>query len=147
MARVEIALPEKFLFTTRIPVRADDINFAQHLGNDRVLVMLQESRIQFFKWLGYDEADVEGTSMIMADSALKYISEGFHGDVLRFEISITEWSRCGFDIVYKLTNENSGDLLAVGKTGLVFFNYDTRKVQNVPDAFRSRIDSMIAELA
>lgn len=146
MARVEIALPEKFLFATRIPVRADDINFAQHLGNDRVLVMLQESRIQFFKWLGYDEADVEGTSMIMADSALKYISEGFHGDVLRFEISITEWSRCGFDIVYKLTNENTDDLLAIAKTGLVFFDYKSRKVQNVPTAFKQRIESMLAEL-
>lgn len=146
MARVEINLPEQFLFTTHIPVRADDINFAQHLGNDRVLVMLQESRIQFFKWLGYSEANVEGPSMIMADSALQYISEGFHGDNLRFEISINEWSRCGFDIVYKLTNENTGHLLAVAKTGLVFFDYGTRKVQEVPEAFRTRIEKMLTEL-
>lgn len=142
MARVEIDLPENFPFSTIIPIRADDINFAQHLGNDRVLIMMQEARIRFFKWLGYSEADVEGSSMIMADSALQYISEGFHGDEIQFELSLQDFTRCGMDVVYKLTNLNTGQLLAKGKTGLVFFSYQTRKVNEVPQTFKDKWESV-----
>ena len=71
MPRVKIDLPENFPFYTEVPILASDINFANHLGNDRLMGLLQEARIRFFKWLGYNEADVEGSSMILADAALQ----------------------------------------------------------------------------
>ncbi len=37
MARVRLDLPDKFLFTTEIPLRVSDINYGGHLGNDAVL--------------------------------------------------------------------------------------------------------------
>lgn len=147
MARVQIDLPKKFLFQTTIPVRADDINFARHLGNDRVAIMLQESRIQFFLWLGYNEENVERSSMIMADAALQYITEGFYGDKILFELSIQDFTRCGMDVVYKLTNLTRNRELARAKTALVFFNYDDRTIQEVPPAFREKVESLLAELA
>lgn len=139
MPRVQIDLPEQFPFHTEVPILASDINFANHLGNDRLMGLLQEARIRFFKWLGYSEADVEGSSMILADAALQYLSEGFHGDVLKIEVTLADFSRCGMDVYYRVTNLTTGQLQCRAKTGLVFFDYSTRKVQPVPEAFKERV--------
>lgn len=144
MPRVHIDLPEQFPFFTEVPILASDINFANHLGNDRLMGLLQEARIRFFKWLGYNEADVEGSSMILGDAALQYLSEGFHGDVVRIEVNIGDFSRCGMDIYYRATNLTTGKLLCKAKTGLVFFNYTTRKVEAVPEKFKQTITSIQA---
>lgn len=142
MPRVQIDLPENFPFYTEVPILASDINFANHLGNDRLMGLLQEARIRFFKWLGYNEADVEGSSMILADAALQYKSEGFHGDVIKIEVALGDFGRCNMDVYYRATNLTTGKLLCQAKTGLVFFDYATRKVQEVPERFRAKVDSM-----
>lgn len=142
MPRVQIDLPEKLPFSTEVPILASDINFANHLGNDRLMGLLQEARIRFFKWLGYNEADVEGSSMILADAALQYLSEGFHGDVIRIEVGIGDFGRCNMDVYYRATNTTTGKLLCQAKTGLVFFDYATRKVQPVPEKFKLKVCSI-----
>ncbi len=138
-------MPESFPFHTEVPILASDINFANHLGNDRLMGLLQEARIRFFKWLGYNEAEVEGSSMILADAALQYISEGFHGDVLKIEVGIGDFSRCGMDIYYRATNLTTSHLLCKAKTGLVFFNYTTRTVEEVPEKFKERVEKLIGQ--
>lgn len=142
MPRVKIDLPEKFPFYTEVPILASDINFANHLGNDRLMGLLQEARIRFFKWLGYNEADVEGSSMILADAALQYLSEGFHGDVIKIEVALGDFGRCNMDVYYRATNTTSGKPLCQAKTGLVFFDYSTRKVQEVPARFKEKVLSI-----
>ncbi len=142
MPRVQIELPEEFPFFTEVPILASDINFANHLGNDRLMGLLQEARIRFFSWLGYKEADVEGSSMILADAALQYKSEGFHGDLIKIEVAIGDFGRCNMDIYYRATNLTTGKLLCQAKTGLVFFNYTTRKVEPVPIKFKQRVASL-----
>ena len=142
MPRVQIDLPEQFPFFTEVPILASDINFANHLGNDRLMGLLQEARIRYFKWLGYNEADVEGSSMILADAALQYLSEGFHGDVIKIEVALGDFGRCNMDVYYRATNTTTCKLLCKAKTGLVFFDYIARKVQPVPEKFKQRVNSI-----
>ena len=66
MARIKIDLPEKFSFTTSIPVRITDINYGDHVGNDTILSLLHEARVQFLKTFGYKEMEFEGVGMIMS---------------------------------------------------------------------------------
>ena len=49
MARIKIELPDNFPFTTSIPVRITDINYGGHVGNDTVLSIIHEARMQFLK--------------------------------------------------------------------------------------------------
>jgi len=53
MSRVRFKLPDRFLFTTEIPLRVSDINYGGHLGNDAVLSLAQEARMRFplLPWL------------------------------------------------------------------------------------------------
>lgn len=89
----------------------------------------------------------EGTSFIMGDSAISYKNEGFYGQVLKVEVGAGDYSRVAFDIYYRLTIEETGQLLAEAKTGLVCFNYDNRKVGPVPEALQSTLGDVLVPLS
>lgn len=143
MARIRLALPGEYIFSTRIPVRIGDINYGGHLGNDAILSIMHEARLQFLNQFGFTELDVGGASLIMADSAIVYKSEGFHGQVISIEMNAVDFSNSGFDLFYRLTNSETGKEIAVAKTGMVCFNYDSRKVVPVPPAFREKFSAAL----
>ena len=49
MARVKLEVPSTFSFQTTIPIRITDVNYGGHVGNDSILSILHEIRIQFLK--------------------------------------------------------------------------------------------------
>lgn len=137
MARLKIEMPEEFLFSTVIKIRINDINYGGHLGNDSLLSIIHEARLQFLNNFSYSETEIEGTALIMADSAIIYKSEGFYGDELLIKVQAADFSRNGFDLFYNILNKVSGKQVAVAKTGMVFFDYTTRTVKEVPEKFKS----------
>jgi acyl-CoA thioester hydrolase len=137
MSRIKINLPEKFTFHCKIPVRITDINYGNHLGNDSVLSIIHEARVQFLAHYGCTELNVFGKALIMADVAMAFKSEGFYGDSLEVGVMPEEFTDYGFDLLYKLTSVKTGKEIAAAKTGMVCFNYDTRKVSLLPNEFSS----------
>lgn len=133
--RVNIEFPEKLAFTCHIALRVDDMNYGNHLGNERILVLAHESRVQFFRSLGCTEFDLFGVSIIQADAAIVYKSEGHIGDVIRCDIAVADLGRSSFNLYYRFYNQTTDKLLALCKTGTVCFNYNTSKVVSLPDAF------------
>src|SRR5687768_7000242 len=140
MARIKVALPDKFSFTTTIAIRITDINYGGHLGNDALLSILHEARVQFLLHHGYAELDVAGKSLIMADVAIEYKGEAFRGDVLTLELTAHDFTKYGFDIVYRVTNQDQ-KLIGVAKTGMLCFDYATRKVISLPQEVASRFSN------
>ncbi len=136
MARIELHFPEPVAFTTNIVVSVMDINYGNHLGNDRVLGYLHEARIRFFESLGYLESDIEGVSLIQADTAVVYQSEAFYKDAIQINIGLGDFSRAGFELYYQLYNLTQQKNTALAKTGMVCFDYKERKVKSVPDKFK-----------
>lgn len=134
MARIKIAHPDNFSFSTTLPVRITDINYGGHLGNDAILSLVHEARVQFLSSLGYSEMNVEGCGLIMADVAVEFKSEAFYGDLLKVSVTATDMSRVGFDLVYKLEKAGMQDavVIAIAKTGMICFNYEARKVMALP---------------
>ena len=132
MARVKIALPAAFLFATTVPVRITDLNYGAHLGNDALLSILHEARVQFLASLGAKEVDpATQLGFIMADVAIEYKAEAFYGDVLHIEVGVNDISKYGFDIVYQVKNQ-IGKEIARAKTGMLTFDYNTRKLRALP---------------
>ncbi len=191
MARLELNLPESLPFSTELRLRAADINYAGHLGNDHLISLLQEARIRFLAHHGLQEmrmaglvprpgslfrvstvpnADgcvapqlstpgtrprralpsspgprrkpgtlfrVEELSFVITDVAAIYESEAFGGEVLRLEVGVADFNRYGCDFVFRVTEATTGRAVARAKTGMVFFDYDLRKVQPMPEEFRT----------
>jgi len=139
MARIKLDMPDNYLFTAEIPLRISDINYGGHLGNDAVLSLIHESRVQFLRRYGYTEMNVEGFGIIMTDTAIVYKSEGFYGDRIKVDITIADFNKYGCDIYYLMSNKETATDVAHVKTGIVFFDYEMRKVVPLPEAFRENI--------
>lgn len=143
MARIEVMLPETFLFSTELPVRVTDLNYGNHVGNDSILSLMHEARLQFYRKLGFkNELSFEGSvGQVISDCAIVYKSEAFLGDVIVCEIASADFNKYGFDLLYRLTNKESGKEIARGKTGIVCFDYDKRKVATAPDILIEKLKS------
>jgi acyl-CoA thioester hydrolase len=141
MTRVHVVLPERFLLTTEVPVLASHINYGGHLDNALLLTIVSEGRLRFFESLGYEEHDVEGAGVIIADAAVQYLSEAFRGETLVIDITPAHLHAKGFDLVWRIRDKASGRDVARGKAGMLFFDYGRRKVVAMPEAFRRRIEA------
>lgn len=141
MARIQIQLPEHFLFETVLDVRIGDINYGNHMANDAILRFAHEARLRFLQAHGYSELNVDGCGIIMSDAAICYKAEVFHGSPLRMRIGLGDFTRHGFDMIYQAVDDNSGREVARLKTGIVFFDYDARKIALTPESFRNRFQA------
>lgn len=139
MARIKIALPEAFLFETVVPVRITDLNYGGHVGNDTILSLLHEIRMQFLNSIGYTEMDFEGCGLIMSDVGIEFKAELFYGDQIRAFVGAGEFSRVGFELFYKLVKVGSEQPIAFAKTGMVCFDYVSRKVTALPEAAKAKL--------
>lgn len=135
MPRAKLELPDRFHFTTEIPIRITDINYNGHLGNDAVLSILHESRMRLLMEHGWTELNIEGAGIIMSDSVIIYKSEAFYGESLRIQIAVQDFSRFGCDIYYLVRERESGREVVQAKTGIAFFDYENRKLMPVPEKF------------
>jgi acyl-CoA thioester hydrolase len=141
MPRVSIELPSNFLFSVELTVRVSDVNYGGHLGNDAVLTLAQEARLEFYRSLGYkNELSFEGSvGQIIADAMISYKSEAFLGDVLVVKIGIQEFMKFGFDMAYLITNKQTGQEVARVKTAILCFDYATRKIARTPQSLLDKL--------
>jgi acyl-CoA thioester hydrolase len=143
MARIEIPLPSHFLFSVELAVRVTDLNYGNHVGNDSVLSIMHEARLQFYRTLGFkDELSFEGSiGQVISDAAIVYKSEAFYGDILTCEIAAGDFSKYGFDLYYRITKRESNKEVARGKTGIVCFDYEKRKIAPAPSHLLEKLQS------
>ncbi len=131
MSRVKIQFPDyNPLSTVSIPVRIGDINYGNHVGNDAVLSVIHEARMQMLNTNGYSEMNAGGNSMIMADVMIAYKAESFYGDILSVAVYADEMTATSFSLLYRITtirNDRTIDI-AHAKTGMVCFDYNKRKI-------------------
>jgi acyl-CoA thioesterase FadM len=151
MARVKIELPEKFSFEIIIPIRITDLNYGNHVGNDTILSILHEARVQYLEKFGYGELNFGGVGLIMSDVAIEFKNELFYGEKIIASVSACEFSKFAFEVYYKLEKEplrhpdNYRDqdgkrILAVtAKTGMICYDYQNKKIVAIPEEVRERL--------
>ncbi|HQU38706.1 MAG: thioesterase family protein [Chitinophagales bacterium] len=142
MTRTTWSFPNPVHFTTQLEVRIGDINYGGHLGNDKVLSLAQEARVQMLRSMGYSELDVEGPGIIMNEAEIKYVKEAFAGDILTVDLHVGNFSAVGCSIYYNIRIIDK--VIAVVRTGIVFYDYNSRKVVRVPSVFQQRFNDNLA---
>lgn len=140
MGRIKIAIPSTpCQAEVTIPVRITDLNYGNHVGNDSMVSILHEARMQFLTGNGFTELEAGGTSLIMSDLAVSFKNESFYGDQLTIKVFSGEISGVGFALFYQIYTQRNGKdiLVAEARTGMVCFNYANRKIEPVPDALKA----------
>lgn len=142
MPRLQFQPAVSYPFATELQIYASHINEGGHLDNVQLLTLVAEARTRFFASLGYSVLDVEGHMFFVGDQAVQYKSEGFHGQTMRIEMAADDFNPKGFDLVYRVTEAESGREVALGKIGLVCVDPASRKPSPIPTRFRQRLDAM-----
>jgi acyl-CoA thioester hydrolase len=141
MARIKIQEPVTYTFSTNIPVRISDINYGNHVGNDAILSIIHEARMQFLNQFGFTELDCGGVGLIMADAGIEFKKELFYGDDLTVHVTTEHLSSIGFDLYYKLEKKKADktETVALAKTGMICYNYSLKKIAQVPGVVKEKI--------
>jgi acyl-CoA thioester hydrolase len=142
MPRIKVPIPAHLPFSTIIPIRITDLNYGGHVGNDTLLSLLHEARVQFLKHHGYGELTFAGVGLIMADVAIEFRQELFYGDEVRVFVGVGDFTKVSFDIYFKLqkATTDTESIVAVAKTGMVCYDYDKKKVVPVPDEAKKQLE-------
>lgn len=142
MARVKLNFPvKKPTFISHIPVRITDMNYGNHLGNDALLSIIHDARMQFLASLNFTELNVNGIGMIMADVMIAYKNESLYGDILKVEIFTDNITSRSFDFLYKINTVREGNVveIAEAKTGMVSYDYRIKKITETSPALLANL--------
>ena len=131
-------------YSTSIDVRITDLNYGGHMGNDTFLSIAHEARVRFLKKIGFknEGSGPEGIGIIMGDAAIIYKAEVKHGDTLKVDIGVGDFSSLGFDIFYRLSSEKQGNVVALIKTGIIGFDYQAGRISKIPDVVIAKINEL-----
>jgi acyl-CoA thioesterase FadM len=135
MARIKIELPKQFSFETEIPIRITDLNYGNHVGNDAILSILHEARVQYFQKFNLTELQFAGAALIMSDVAIEFKNEIFYGEKIIASVTTGEFSKVTFDVFYKLEKETAQHtkiIVAIAKTAMVCYDYSLKKIISIP---------------
>ncbi len=143
MPRLKINLPDQLNYTSKLKVRISDLNYGGHVGNDRLLVYMQEARMEYIQSLGFeDEIRIKPpVGIIMADCAIIYQSEILFGDSLSISIGCDHFTQYGFDMYYHITSIQDGRNIAKAKTGIVCFDYSKKRLAEIPSELKELTQS------
>lgn len=140
MPRIKINFPDKFFdVPIYIPVRITDINYGDHLGNDSVVSIIHEARMQFLQKHGFTELNIEGIGLIMSDIFVEFKNESFYKDIIEVKIAGGDMAKVSFELFYRLSvvRNNQQIIIANAKTTMVCYDYELKKVVSIPGKLKA----------
>ena len=134
MSRLKIEIKGNKLAVMKLHVRITDINYGNHVGNDAFVALIHEARMQWLHQYNFTELNIEGTGLIMSDLLFEFKSEVFYGEEIEIALTIADISKVSFDLFYMLTTTRHTEkiLVANAKTGMVCYDYKSKKVAAIP---------------
>lgn len=124
-------------------VNISDINYGGHMGNDRSLILFHEARIAFLKSIDCSEMNIgQNLGIIMKDAHIDFLAELFHGDELEIEVKIGERKGLLFNFEYDVVRLKDQKKVLQGRTGILAFNYQNRKLAKAPNSFFQKIEEI-----
>ncbi len=110
------------------------MNYGGHVGNDTILSLIHEARMQYLAHYGYTEFKMAGTGIILGDVAIVYKAESFYGDIIEAAVAPGDFDPFGFELFYRFRKKSGDGMIEVAraKTGIICFNYSEKKVEAVP---------------
>ena len=121
-----------------VTVSFRDLDALGHVNNAVYLTYLEQARIGYGLQLvgGVDVADL---TFILAEATISYLRPAHFGDKLAIGARIGEIGTKSFVMEYGIRRQVDGELIARGRTVQVWYNYQLRRSEPVPDTFRATV--------
>lgn len=113
-----------------------------HTDNVQLLQLVSQARVRFFAALGYRENNVAGVQIFVGDQAAQYKAEAFPGQTVQVQMAVRDRVNKGFDLVYRMVDVDSGQLILLGKIGIVCVDRQSKRPCAVPAALVAQLQAL-----
>jgi len=139
MPRVELDELSNYEFQHHLTVRATDINYADHLGNEALLGLVHEARAQFLKQLKFNTIiqDDQPIGVIIADLVVNFRAEAFAQDQLTIDCQIGDLGERSFRLFHRI--RRAEQVIALVESGTVAYDYLAGEVIPLPQDFSTEL--------
>ncbi|MFT5699153.1 MAG: acyl-CoA thioester hydrolase [Desulforhopalus sp.] len=136
------------IYSTLYIVKENDLSAGVHLGNERALVIFQEGRVNFLRHIGLSDSNIgDDVGIIIVESGVKYHREGFLHDALHVNVAIAEIAGKKCTLKYSVIRQSDKQELLSGFTTFLAFDYQMKKVVEIPDVFIKKTEEYLSEKA
>ena len=118
------------MFTFNYTIKQEDLNYGNHVGNERALLFFQWAREEFLRANNLSETDIgDGSGFIQTEATVQYKKQLF----LNQEIK-------GLKIIFEHEIYSGQDLAITGTATVLAYNYEEQKVKKVPITFKEIVE-------
>ena len=128
-----------------VKVRFSETDAFGHVSNISYFIYLEEARIEFFRELGLEMA-LDKWSVIMISANCVFYKQAYFDQRLKVASFVTKIGNSSFKIGHRITDEKSGELIAEGEAGAVYFNFGSQKSERIPEDIRAKLETHMEEV-
>ena len=128
-------IPEAVIYA-----RFNDSDASGYISTISYFSYMEEARTKFFDSL-HRYIDQEEVSFIVASAQCKYDRCERVKEHLSVTTSITQVGSKSFHLAHTISNTQSGDVIARGKSVIVCFNFQKQQTVLIPDSLRAYFEN------
>ena len=127
------------MFKFNYTIKQEDLNYGNHVGNERALLFFQWTRESFLRQNNLSETNIgDGSGFIQVEATVQYKKQLFLNQ--KIEVRITKIEIKGLKIIFEHEIYSGQDLAITGTATVLAYNYEEQKVKKVPANFKGIVE-------
>ena len=123
------------MFTFYYTVKQEDLNYGNHVGNERALLFFQWARESFLRQNNLSETNIgDGSGFIQVEATVQYKKQLFLDQ--KIEVRITKIEIKGLKIIFEYEIYTGKELAITGTATVLAYNYEEQKIKKIPAKFK-----------
>ena len=132
------------MFVFNYTIKKEDLNYGNHVGNERALLFFQWTRESFLRQNNLSETNIgDGSGFIQVEATVQYKKQLFLDQ--KIEVRITKIEIKGLKIIFEHEIYSGQDLAITGTATVLAYNYEEQKVKKVPITFKEIVEKYSAQ--
>lgn len=127
------------MFIFYYTIKQEDLNYGNHVGNERALLFFQWARESFLRQNNLSETNIgDGSGFIQVEATVQYKKQLFLDQ--KIEVRITKIEIKGLKIIFEYEIYSGKDLVITGTATVLAYNYEEQKIKKIPANFKKVIE-------
>ncbi|MGI6126908.1 MAG: acyl-CoA thioesterase [Planifilum sp.] len=127
---------------TTLQVRFNECDPLGHVNNAVYYTYMETARTELFRML--DPAmDVNNWKLIVASTSCEYKAQATFAQWLRITTEVERIGNSSFTVLHRITDRDSGKLIALGRAVLVHFDYREQRSRPLTPEMRRALEGLL----
>lgn len=130
----------QFRFYHPLEVRFGDLDSFRHVNHARHFTYMEQARAEYLRRLGlWDGRDFDALGIILAEASCSYKTEIAFGQPIHVGVRTARLGTKSIEMEYEISDRDTGEVMAVGRTVVVAFDYRQARSIPIPEAWRATL--------